>query len=851
MGRIEAESVGPPAETAGDAKPQKGGDKQTAPPLDSEWNVSSAPSRNLLSRRLQTFNRIVAYARGTGWRGYEDYIGARLMYPESVHESISMVLQSAAVKGVIQQLARRRARQLLEFVHDGRIDPEVVDAYTKYAYLAIDPEVRPGAHNTVPWTNYLHEDEERPMNLVQFYTAMRCRVEKELQKEANRIMEKSVARVTSKRFSRAFALTINEVLVSMYNQGTHVNVQEIESLRRVASQAAQKKQSILFVPCHKSHIDYLVVSWLMYRIGISLPHIIAGENLDLPVVGSILRSGGAFFIRRSFQDDALYPVVIKEYISTLLEQGKNLECFIEGTRSRTGKLLPPKYGILKYIVGALRERRTTDVLVCPVSLQYDSVIESGTYVDELLGKPKESESLSGLVSGGSSLLQLKMGRIDVRFKTPWSLQDFLRTHTKNWEHADAGNEVQILKSLGYRILYDINSVSVVTSAALVATVILTLRGRGIGRSALIGGILRLRQRIIDHGYQVAYVDERNAGEVVDRALAHMKGLVVVHNDLLEPTIEAQQRFQLSLYRNQVMHIFVHETLLSVSLYTRIKRPMQMATYNEIHDALRFISQVFRDEFVFRDRSLDDNIRKTIELMCRNDVLMIAPLEGEGHATYTEFSNGRALLGVSDLEIEAGRDTFDSYLFLIWPYVESYWLAAISLFALAPQVTDMDVVAEPGNDSGVVPWYSAKDLESCAQRIGKTLYRQGQLSYLESVNGATLSNAFVRMHEMGITVHRKTDDRKPLKLVTLHPDWIPQTELLSDGEALATVLPDTDPRQRLVGRLVDYHEQLAQYRREGKDRRDQSIGNKVLNHVFTGGPKIVQWASFDPKPVVKL
>ena len=167
-------------------------------------------------------------------------------------------------------------------------------------------------------------------------------------------------------FLRAFGASVNEMLVTMYNYGTHVRMDQVLELRRVAQEAAAKKQSIVFLPCHKSHIDYLVLSWILFRIGLAVPHIAAGDNLDMPVVGTILRKGGAFFIRRSFQGDTLYPVVMKEYIMNLLAQGYNMEMFIEGTRSRTGKLLPPKYGILKYMMTALRENRTSDILLCPV-----------------------------------------------------------------------------------------------------------------------------------------------------------------------------------------------------------------------------------------------------------------------------------------------------------------------------------------------------------------------------------------------------------------------------------------------------------------------------------------------------
>ena len=128
-----------------------------------------------------------------------------------------------------------------------------------------------------------------------------------------------------------FGASVNEILATMYNYGAHVRMSQVLELRRIAAEAAKKKQSIIFLPCHKSHIDYLVLSWILYRVGLSLPHIIAGDNLDMPVVGSVLRRGGAMFIRRSFQGDSLYPIVIKEYIMSLLSQGKNVEVFIEGT----------------------------------------------------------------------------------------------------------------------------------------------------------------------------------------------------------------------------------------------------------------------------------------------------------------------------------------------------------------------------------------------------------------------------------------------------------------------------------------------------------------------------------------
>lgn len=130
----------------------------------------------------------------------------------------------------------------------------------------------------------------------------------------------------------------------MYHQGIHIKEAEFLELRRVAEFCAQKKYSMIVLPCHKSHIDYLVISYIFFRMGLALPHIAAGDNLDMPIVGKALKGAGAFFIRRSWADDQLYTTIVQEYVQELLEGGYNIECFIEGTRSRTGKLLPPKLG---------------------------------------------------------------------------------------------------------------------------------------------------------------------------------------------------------------------------------------------------------------------------------------------------------------------------------------------------------------------------------------------------------------------------------------------------------------------------------------------------------------------------
>lgn len=157
--------------------------------------------------------------------------------------------------------------------------------------------------------------------------------------------------------------------------GVHVSSEEVLRLRSVAEEAAKKKQSIIFLPCHKSHVDYVSLQIICFRLGLALPTIVAGDNLNFAGVGSFLQHAGAMWIRRSFGNDQLYGTVVQAYIDTLLANGYNLECFVEGGRSRTGKLLPPKFGILSYMLDSVASGRVEDAIICPVSAQYDKVIE--------------------------------------------------------------------------------------------------------------------------------------------------------------------------------------------------------------------------------------------------------------------------------------------------------------------------------------------------------------------------------------------------------------------------------------------------------------------------------------------
>lgn len=229
-----------------------------------------------------------------------------------------------------------------------------------------------------------------------------------------------------------------------------------------------------------------------------------------------------------------------------------------------------------------------------------------SYISELLGQPKRKENLADLLSS-SSVLSLKLGRVDVRFHEPWSLRDFLNQQMTRLSsgptvkvghklsHAERG---RVLRTLGYRVLSEINDVSVMMPTALVGTVLLTLRGRGVGKAELVRRVDWLCDRVRAKGGRVAHFYRSPTEMVVDRALEVLgPKLVGEVGGLVEPTYYAVDRFQLSFYRNMTIHLFITEALVSAAMYAKIKQgggpANQRMTYEALLSQVSFLSQVRR------------------------------------------------------------------------------------------------------------------------------------------------------------------------------------------------------------------------------------------------------------------
>ncbi|KAH8913038.1 acyltransferase-domain-containing protein [Coniochaeta sp. PMI_546] len=754
-----------------------------APREDEKEEALMKQMSRFRSEPLQFLREVSLYVSGTGWRAYDNVIGQPIFYSGFSENMKNAVLSSPLLQSRIAQLADQR--------------------------LAV--EEREGLLGSTP------ED------LAAKKSRRRGELVTGLQEVADKLTDNMICKFESKTFIRGAYYLVTQLLTRAYHQGIHVSSEEVLRLRKVAERAEREKQSIVFLPCHRSHVDYVSLQLICYRLGLALPVVVAGDNLNFPVVGSFLQHAGAMWIRRQFGDDVLYGTLVQAYIDTMLQGGFNLECFIEGGRSRTGKLLPPKFGILSFILDSILSGRVKDAIICPVSTQYDKVIETEGYVNELLGVPKKKENLADFLSGGSSVLSLKLGRVDVRFHEPWSLRGFVTEQISrmskipsnlDWKNTDdPAVRQKVLRTLGYKVLSDINDVSVVMPTALIGTVLLTLRGRGVGRAELMRRVEWLIARVRAKGGRVAHFGSAPLSDVIARGLEVLgKDLVGTVDGLAEPTYYAVDRFQLSFYRNMTIHLFISEAIVAASLYTKVKQgggpANQEIPYQDLLNQVLFLSSLFRGEFIFPSEGLVANLDKTLAGLAADSVIYIKK-DAEGKI---------AAIGLTDAERAAGRENYDFYCFLIWPFIEATWLAAVSLLGLTPPLEYKEDI-----------WIQVSKAQNSAQLLGKTLYHQGDLSYFEAVNKETLKNSYQRFEEEGMIQVVKSKDPKVPPRLRLAPEWKPSRDR-STGRLIAS------------GRLWEFTEKIASSRREGKNRRDgATVSTRVVALADTVGRKLFEEA----------
>lgn len=341
-----------------------------------------------------------------------------------------------------------------------------------------------------------------------------------------------------------------------------VDIKHFGELQNVAPD-----HTVIYVPCHRSHIDYLLLSYVLYHHGLVPPHVAAGVNLNLPLVGRLVRKGGGFYLRRSFRSQKLYAAVFNEYFSRILAQGTSVEYFIEGTRSRTGRLLHPKAGMLSMTVRSYLRSPDRPIVFQPIYIGYERLVEGNSYTAELSGQQKKTESLFDLLKV-FGILRKRYGRVHVSFAEPILLDKLLEQHEPNWRE-QAGSDSRpaffnsLVDQLGNRIMTGMNQAAHVNAVNLLAVVLLATPKHAMGRIEL-QSQLDLYLGLLEncrYSKRIVY-SAKSSTEIVDYGLA-MGFLEVRENPLGEIiAVKAEEAVLLTYYRNNVSHLVALPSLVA-------------------------------------------------------------------------------------------------------------------------------------------------------------------------------------------------------------------------------------------------------------------------------------------------
>jgi glycerol-3-phosphate O-acyltransferase len=474
---------------------------------------------------------------------------------------------------------------------------------------------------------------------------------KQSQKQARKII-KEIASDYSYSIVSIFAKLLTKFWTKVYNGVVFNHFEEFR--------AKSQKYEVIYTPCHRSHIDYLIMSYALHDRGIVPPHIAAGINLNMPILGSFLRRSGAFFIRRSF-NSALYSTIFSEYLSALLSHGVSIEYFIEGTRSRTGRLLEPKAGMLAMTIKSYINERNKPLMFQPANLNYEKLMEGNSYQSELGGKSKKGESLGGLFKA-RKLLKQDYGRLTVNFADPIYLDDLLDKYKPNWREIKLNHNKKpdwfkaIVNECGKEIMQRINAATHVNPINLLAISLLSTPNHSAGVENLSQQIDFYKELITQLPYSSRVtLTKFNNQEIFDLGIKLGFIETVPHElgDVIR--VKKDQGILLTYYRNNILHLFTASSFIAMSLVNQ--RQLQR---REILRLMGVIYPYIKKE-LYLSWSKEEYIaygRKTLEVLKQLNVLKSA------NRTVERYPGGTIEAGKLRVLANALMQTYERFFIVI-------------------------------------------------------------------------------------------------------------------------------------------------------------------------------------------
>ncbi len=471
-----------------------------------------------------------------------------------------------------------------------------------------------------------------------------------------------------------------------YESEIDVDPGELDKLRELGRRAP-----LVFIPSHKSNFDHLALYSLLFSSGFPPPHTAAGINMSFFPMSRILPGTGAYFLRRSFSDDPIYKEALRAFINTLVQHRFHQEFFIEGGRSRSGKLLPPRYGILNYVVDGARRHDIGEVLFVPVAIAYDQILELAEYVRQNLGDEKEAESFVFLLRQIRAARSRKLGRIHVRFAEPISLREYLdRT----------GDEKLVVEKLAFRISNSINAVTPLTPASVACSVLVGAGKRALSETEFEAQVARLLDYARERGIGMTREVAAGAHSAVETATRTLSGTVIERYDGgVEPVyyVGPTGRHAASYYRNTAIHFLLGRAIAELAARAELA---DSAGRDMRSFALR-LRELLKFEFFFTERDgFAREIEREAQLLASERAVPLTPLLA---------ASPRILLD----------------------YLESYWVVTETLRRLPPDA----------------PTASAGVLRRCHE-IGRQLLLQDRVQSPELFSNSNFANALRLLENLG-------------------------------------------------------------------------------------------------------
>ncbi len=523
---------------------------------------------------------------------------------------------------------------------------------------------------------------------------------------------------------RMYDITLKWMFKNIF-EGMVIDYKGLDRIRQVS-----KKGPLILVPCHKSHLDYLIISWVFLTNKIPCPLIAAGKNLSFWPLGPIFRGGGAFFLRRTFKGDLLYPKIFAAYIKKVLEEGFHLEFFIEGGRSRTGKMLTPKIGLLSLLIDAFAKNDWDDMTFIPIYIGYDRVLEEKAYINEIEGGEKNPENLKNVIKA-RKFLKKKYGKIYLNFHAPLSLKEYLVQQEKPSSTPVGSNAKTIYTEFGKKLIGAINQVSLITPHAVIAGAILNCGQQRFDYNQLIAHVDTYMTYLLSQGVRLADTliwDRNNTFKQVLEAFVENKMIEkntsefsssAIANPLFK--ISDAKRPGLDYYKNNGIITFIPAAFTALAI---LKADAFQFSSVDIHVSYKFLQEFFENEFIFDpDQPVEYLVRKNLKAFIDDAIIM-------PHQTLPDTYNLTS----------AGYRKLNLFAAFLVPYFESYWI----VLNFYKKYTKQSI-------------FDTKDYIKKIQSLGNRMYKKKEVERTEALSKVNYKNAVTFFASHGLTEAEKNKD----------------------------------------------------------------------------------------------